>query len=325
MRIFWGILIGWAGAGLWAVDLTRVDQATEPVRPWADYFAQNNEYWARDLRVMAIVGALAGLLLALNGRWWAVAPVSAAAWFGADMLLDRYDVHGTVVVGAVASLLLTVAALAGRQRGPARNPRRVLLSAAFLAAASAPVAAATTSPTDSEATLTPLSGGVAALLAVAAIGCGLGAGDMTRRRYVAAAAAVPLAAGGVVALRLVGPAAQAIPIVVFFGGAFLGLIAVIGGAARPLQALTVGVLSQLVGGIVGALVLFATEPLAAMWTAAAGDPAVNPADEDVLVSVSGLVTAVVFGVFAFGLAQGRLPTRSALDRTWPIGRAVAGG
>jgi hypothetical protein len=76
MRAVWGLLVAWTGAVLWAVNLTLVDPAGEPAKPWRDVFASNNVYWARDLRIMAVVAALAGMLLALGGRRW---PVCLAA------------------------------------------------------------------------------------------------------------------------------------------------------------------------------------------------------------------------------------------------------
>ena len=92
-----GLGCAWVAAMIWAYDLTMLQPLTEPDKPWHGATASNNTYWARDVRWMALVGALFGLVLAFRGdrRRSAVAAVAVAGWIGADVILDRSDVMGT--------------------------------------------------------------------------------------------------------------------------------------------------------------------------------------------------------------------------------------
>ncbi|HEX5594506.1 MAG TPA: hypothetical protein VFX61_00560 [Micromonosporaceae bacterium] len=99
MRAGWGsfgVTCAWGGAVLWAVGLAVLQPGAEPVKPWHEEWASNNSYWVRDIRWMAIIVALAGLILAFRGDRLRsrLAVLAVVAWLAADLWLDRIDVAG---------------------------------------------------------------------------------------------------------------------------------------------------------------------------------------------------------------------------------------
>jgi hypothetical protein len=326
-----GLLCAWAGALVWAIALTVFEPETEPAKPWHDRVASNNDYWARDLRWMAILVVLVAMVLLFRGnrrRSW-LATVGTAGWFGLDLYLDRIDVAGwaaTLLAVGVAWAAIAAAVFASGRRGrrvrcepghdgvgnggPAgggtgRPEARSLAGAVAIAiaAALAPVAGSLQSSTDAERGLAPSALAVGGLFAVLAMACALSvAPAMNRRRMLAAAGVVVLTIGCLVAQRLwdVDPSLQmmAVPATVVLTGAIVlsrsWPIPVRGwvGCAM-LAALT------LIGYPKVLLVAFVSTsyvvPVGALATALAGNPPVNGADTDALLSLTGLIAGLVFG------------------------------
>ncbi|WP_155373868.1 hypothetical protein [Catellatospora vulcania] len=126
MRILWraavGGLAGLVGAVTWAISSAVYQPLMEPSGVWFDdpggwqaevdgvvqQTASNNTYWPRELRQLAVLLAVAGILVLCRtaSRAVATAAVAAGGWLIADVLLDRFDVHGTstaVVLAAAAT------------------------------------------------------------------------------------------------------------------------------------------------------------------------------------------------------------------------------
>jgi hypothetical protein len=114
------ITAGWAGAALWAYGIAVLQPLCEPGSPFWEY-AENNSYWARDVRWAAILAVSAVLASVVRS------PAAAAigvTWLGADLALDRIDPGRPALVPALlaAGLVVTALALLGRRR-----PRRLAL------------------------------------------------------------------------------------------------------------------------------------------------------------------------------------------------------
>jgi hypothetical protein len=164
-----------AGSAFWGLSLALLQPLAERVR-YDDGVAPNT-YWARDLRLTAIVLVIGALLVALNaGRLSAVlATAAGVVWVGADVLLDRADVGGPV--GAVvltvvpAGLVLGAWSLARRRSAETPSPG-VQTLVVVVAAATAPLAALTAVLPETSAPaapiVAPLLGAVAVVLMSAA-------------------------------------------------------------------------------------------------------------------------------------------------------------
>jgi hypothetical protein len=287
--LFGAATIAAAGAAvLWAYGLTVL----QPLAERAGY-AENNTYWARDMRCAALLAGL-GVLIALGrgGRRPAAYPVIAGlVWFGADLALDRAQITAFVPTAVGAVLAVTAAAVAGVRHRPAPR-RRVLTTVAAICAAAAPMAALLESPTDAEPQLAPTRLLAAALLVVAALACALVAGPaVSARRLLAAVAVLAPAVAGLVLV----PGNMAVGVGV--GGGLLtaawllsrawpgwsraGGVALASLAAYPM--------------LVMVLVLFQIVlPVGAIFTALAGSPPVNAADSDVLYVLAGVLTGLGF-------------------------------
>ncbi len=105
MRNSWrygiGLIGAWGGSAMWAVGLTLLQPLTEPGKPWQDATAQNNTYWARDVRWSAMILVTLSLILIFNGHrklsWYALG--GGIVWAGTDVALDRLDVAGQAALG----------------------------------------------------------------------------------------------------------------------------------------------------------------------------------------------------------------------------------
>jgi hypothetical protein len=296
-----GLCCACAGAVVWAWSLALLQPLTEPAKPWHDAVAENNTYWARDVRWMAIVAVFAGLVLAFRGerRRCAGAAVAAAGLIGADLVLDRLDVTGWPAAGvlaAVVCVLLFVGWVLARPKSAA--PHRVsLVLAATVAAATVPVAAGIESPTDTEAALTPAALTTGWLLVAVAAGCAAAAAPLRAPGRLAAAGVLAVVGGaGVAHMRVVEPGYRGLPVAAWGVLLLIG----VGVVVYPWKA---GLVLSAIGMAVGYPVLLIATlmvtgflvPVAALFTAAAGNPPVNAADTDLLLTLVAVVPGLILG------------------------------
>ncbi|WP_212817875.1 hypothetical protein [Polymorphospora rubra] len=306
-----GVVVAAAAAVGWAIGLAVLQPLTEPSGP--DAYAENNTYWVRDLRFMAVVAIALGLILAGRGDRWATrAGVAAGAlWIGADVVLDRSDLAGWPAAGTLAALgCLAVGAVAAIQRRRAHRPRRrALVAVAAVGAALTPLAAMIESPTDTEPALTPaalvVSGILLALTVGAALAAGLAVPDgtdaATPARLALAVTVLALGAAGLAWTRLVEPHERApsllLGIMLLAGLSLLSAHWPAGRPAWDAQGATIAVLA--IGYPVLTffwmfLLMFGT-PIATLLTALAGSIPVNSADTDSLYALVGSATGLTIG------------------------------
>lgn len=309
----------WASAAVavlaavwWGVGVTVVQPATQP-----DEIASNNSYWARDMRFMLIVLALAAFVWAVAGderRAWS-GLAGAVVWIGADIALDRAEVAGTGA--AVAVSVVAVAMVAGAwflaSRAEPRPGRVALVLASSVAAVVAGLGAGMQSPTDTEATLT-VSGLLVGLLGAAvALGC---VWTLAPTGHVTSFGVVAVVL--VVAIRLVSPEQPALLLGVLLATM---LVAVLGVRATGVSGVNMWV-SVFIGAFVAVLcsgtasVMFDfIVPFGEPLTALAGSPPVNAADEDMLYTgvavLTGLATGGVIAGGAWFKAEPRPPEAAA--------------
>ncbi|GIE91949.1 hypothetical protein [Actinoplanes regularis] len=308
-------------AATWAIGVTVLQPLSEPGEP--DVLAENNTYWARELRWGALIALVLALIaLGRGGRWVTVgALITGGAWIGVDLGLDRIDMaSGTwqLAAGAVATALVCCAVAAAVPSVPRPG---ALFTAATVAAVTAGLATSTESPTDTEPALNSGSATVGMALAVVAVAAAVrAAGPAGRPRFRTVVAAgwprvrTVVAAGAVAAtvpwlLRL-------IPV---GGGRLLGIL-----AFTVLLVVTVAVLAaprpparrdRLHYGAVAAVTAFALPvlflPLALVsivlkigdpFTALAANPPIE-VDEDIVMILLAIPIGLVLGRFllAFGL------------------------
>ncbi|MEU7614591.1 hypothetical protein AB0B27_00530 [Micromonospora rifamycinica] len=154
---------------LWSVGMTAWQPLTEPVGPWSERLPGAHTYWARDLRFLALIAVVSGLLLAGGGRrpWILPAVLLGGGALAADVAVDRADLTGPgatallvaagwLAVGITATLGVRRDAAPGRERAVAAGrDRAVAAGLPVVTAVSALVAVLTRSPTDREPELGP--------------------------------------------------------------------------------------------------------------------------------------------------------------------------
>ncbi|MEO3815526.1 hypothetical protein [Plantactinospora sp. B24E8] len=333
MRIHWRHLVG-VGVALgavvfWAIGLAVLQHTTEPTG--ADVFAENNTYWVRDLRMMALLVVALGLLLALDGARGAVRPIVALGllWLAADLALDRADLAGattaTVLAVVGCALPLAVVPLLGRRLAPDRRQAepRTLLVISTIAAVTAPLAAGMQSPTDTEPALTAGALTLGVLLVVAGVAAARAAAPPTAvaRRWLGAGLLTVAGVAGVVLVRLVGIDAQLVPTLALMtallvGGSLLAWDRPTGAADRVRR---IGVLSVAVVGcpvlvMCLAVLLIFVVPVGGWLTALAGSPPVNAADSDTLHALVGLLAGLALSTLV------RISSGGQLVRSLPSSR-----
>lgn len=334
-----GILCVWGGALLWAIGLAVLQpryESSDGLVGNNAYWMRDVRWMA----VVAAIAAL--VLLWRGERWRTrLALLVGLAWLAVDIGLDRLEVAGwpaAAALGVVAGGLLSAAALVGgrttreggtllegtavleggtRPEGPTEPARRtiregveagerpgrhVLLLAASVAAAAAPLAGALESPTDTEPSLTPSALTAGVLLAVVAAACALAAAPAaTVLRFRLAMATGVVGVAGVILLRAL-PIHSRLTVGVLFGAALLSGVAVTAWPRRTGRGL-LEYAALAAGTLLGYPVLLMSTviatgfalPIAAPLTALAGSPAVNSADEDILITLVGVVPGLVFG------------------------------
>ncbi|WP_189332596.1 hypothetical protein [Actinoplanes ianthinogenes] len=303
-----------AGAALWALGVTVLQPLSEPVHD-LDATGENNTYWARELRWGALFAVLMILLVAVRGDRRATRRVllGGLLWLVVDIQLDRIDpTSGTVLLAAVAVVAALVAGTV-----PVVPRHRVLLTVALTAAVMAALATETESPTDVERALNLGSAAVGSLLAMVAVAVAVrAAGTVSRLRGAVALLFGALAGAGPWLIRLRHPQPddgrfQEILLLIVL---LLFAVVVLAGP-RPrhwrdwLRYPASTAMAVVVVPVVLVPLLYASIalPVAALFTALAGNPPVNGADTDLI--------AVLMAIPA-GLVAGRLP----LTRPYPPGR-----
>lgn len=330
-----GLAVAATGAFCWAVGMTVLQPLTEPLGPWPEAFAGNNTYWARDLRFMMVVVVVLGLVLAARGERSRTGRAVALGvlWIGADVVLDRAD-----VAGSVATILLATVGVAGVLAAavpwwadPVRLDRRVLVVAASVGAALVPLAAGIESPTGTEPELAPAASVTALLLLAVTVCCAVGAAPA--RSVLRLRVAGALVCVGVVVLRLLALGGR-FPVMMVLGAVLLvGVALVVGDGPRlvvgdrgssPTRGRSAGRSGRLRVVGLGTVVLIgypvlvlcaqaATTlvlPVAPAFTALAGNIAVGAAGQDVLYALVGLLPGLLLGVLLAG-AVSRGPASSA--------------
>jgi hypothetical protein len=305
LRTGWALACAWGGAILWAVGLTILQPLTEPTKPWIGDVASNNTYWARDIRWMAIVVILVAFVLSCRGDRLLslLGGLAAVGWFGADIVLDRRDVEGWAATGPVAAIACAVVAvgmLIARRRAHVPGTG-VLIVAAAIAAALAPLAGIMESPTDTEAGLTPSAVAAGLLLAAVALGCALAIGPVSAERRLLAMGLGVATTVGVIGLRALQPGTRFSPMTFLAVVLFTGLSALVWhhpGRHRWGSYVGVAVATLLLypAAVVTFHILMGIQiQIAGVFTALAGNPPVNAADSDTLVTLTGVLAGLGFG------------------------------
>ncbi|GHJ09948.1 hypothetical protein TPA0907_43150 [Micromonospora humidisoli] len=307
---------------LWAVGMTVWQPLTEPVGPWSERLPEASTYWARDLRFLALLAAVCGLVLAGAGRrsWLTPAVLLGGGALAADVAVDRADPTGpgatvALVVAGWLAVGITVASAVRRDGatgvdgprrtvgpadphrpvGAAGRDRAVLAGVAAVAAVLALTAVLTRSPTGREPALDPAALVTALLLlAVTVTGAAAAAPARGRRRLTAATGVAVTGGIGLPLVRLVGPADRLVP-AALLGAALLLGVTLLTRPALPARRypllVPVALLAPLALWHVASLVSAALSPGAPL-TALAGNSPVGGGDPDVLPALAGLVAGL---------------------------------
>ncbi|WP_432903779.1 hypothetical protein ACQP1S_05680 [Micromonospora matsumotoense] len=299
---------------LWAVGMTVWQPLTEPVGPWSERLPEAHTYWARDLRFLALMAVVSGLVLAGGGRrpWTLRAVLLGGGALAADVAVDRADPTGPgatvslVVLGWLA-VALTAASAVRRDAAPGRD-RAVLAGLSVVAAVLALVAVLTRAPTDREPELGPAALMTGLLLLALTVAAALAAAPGRGRARTAVAVGVAVVGGvGLPLVRLVGPADRLPP------AAVLGAVLLVGvtvltrpwSGGRPAwrrYALLVPVtLVVPLALLSGALLVSAVLGLGAPLTALAGNSPI--AGSDALPSLAGLLAGLGTALLHAGVTR----------------------
>ncbi|MFB9177156.1 hypothetical protein ACFFX1_03305 [Dactylosporangium sucinum] len=298
----------------------------QPSGFWADpqtgasfpELAGNNTYWPRDVRQLAILLALAGVILIVDGRIRGVVTgaVATGAWLIADLWLDRVDISGQAAaawLGVGGGLGFFATALVGARlstgRGAGRGP---VASAAAkdLAAGTAAVLAVTstliTTPWDEPVTrpdlvrvedaLLAIKSGLVVMFAVVAVS--LVARRLTTARawlvaafvVVAALAAWPGSGAASYGSLLVAPIAVSLAVAAARDVPLGRLVAVAGACSVTLP------LSLLI-------LYFGGTAAGGAMTSLAGNPPVNGADTDLSIALAGLALGLLLALAGYGATR----------------------
>ncbi len=283
VRLGIGLFVGWAGAALWAYGIAVLQPLTEPGSPFWEY-AENNSYWARDVRWAAIL-AVSAVLAAVSRRAWVAAV--AVPWLAADLVLDRIDPGRPVLVPAgltAAAVITAVAIVAVRRSGTRPLPLWIPLACLFTTG----LIVWLESPTDSEPQLLPARLAAYAVGATATLVCVLASltvSTLLRRWPLVAALAVTMALFGAF------PALVTPVLLVLCAAAIVLLRRPWPGPGRA-----AGIVAAHAAGLslVGFLMVLVMLEAARPFTALAGNEAVNSADSDPSFVLLAVAVAVVW-------------------------------
>jgi hypothetical protein len=331
----WDKTVGWTvgvvGSLLWAVSLAIYQNRMEPRGFWVDpstgdlhaRLGSNNTYWPRDVRELAILLAVAGVIVIgrASVRALIVAATLGVAWLAADIWLDRIEIDGLSAMGWLAGAgcaALVAAAIAARGGPPSERLR-------YLAAGTAAVLAAVplgiTNPWDE-----PLTGrdeirinyaittmDIMLIVALLAVAVALVAPMLTtvRSRLLVPAGALVVGLGLVLEIVLDRPPGRAfilVPVVL------LPLALMTTAAARDVSvgrlALVGAVTVSLLPCVLAGLESFGTW-LGGELTTLALNPPINSADEDV-------AQAPAMAIIGLGLAAISLAITGYAGRPRPV-------
>ncbi len=295
-----GLLLALAGAATWSVGLTVAQPLSEPGKPWADNITTtNNMYWARDFRWAAVVVVLAALVLAAGGdrRSSTAYAGGAVGWLAVDTWLDRLDVAGSSAQfwTTLAACLVVIAAWAVTTGNRDEAGRPALIVAAALAAGVAPMAATITGPEEVDPAVLPrLSVTLSMLLIAVALACALAGGRPATRARLA----LTIGFAGAACLLL---QQESLTARFFLGSVLLGAVVVLLDRAPRSQGVPLRRIGAFVAGAIAfpflatlSFVAHLSFPVAPKVTALAGNPGVNSADWDTLLSFSGLLVGLSY-------------------------------
>ncbi|MEV0154341.1 hypothetical protein AB0H57_11465 [Micromonospora sp. NPDC050686] len=325
MRKSWrtglGVLAGVTGAVIWALAAAIYQPVMQPDGFWTDSgsgerlpeLASNNTYWPRDIRQLAILLALAGVLLICRGnpRGLTAGAAVTVGWLGADLWLDRIDVAGAAAAAWLAAGGIAVfaasAVLAHRMSAGADGSPLARHVTATVAALLAVTTMVVSTPWDEpvsapdRVTVENALAGLKAALVVLFLAAALALVVHTAAQLPRVAAFVGVAALG--AWLAVGSDGGGKPLgmIVMFVGATLAVaaardvplgrllpVAIISGAAL----LPAAIALYLVGMGVGSAM-----------TVVAGNPPVNGADSDLALSFCGLVLGLLLSTLSHLLTR----------------------
>jgi len=307
-----GLSISWGAVVVWAVGLTVMQPMTEPHRQLADAYGGNNTYWARDARWTAVVIIAVGLILAARGNRLVtlLAGGGGAAWLGVDTWLDRLDITGVPATAAcigVGGAVVTAAWFLSGRRDLAAH-RTILIMTAALAAVLASTAVGLTGPEDVDPPVIRVTAALLTVLLTAlTLGCASSASPPGRPspRIVLA-----FAIGAMLLLLLAFATMYAAPAGFFFvvtGLASLLLSAVIVLTARthvpdgsPTSVAAACLAISFIQPVLFLLTLLISmmgwpSDFADALTRLAGNPSINTADEDLLMTLVAIPVGLVCG------------------------------
>ncbi|GIF96400.1 hypothetical protein Cci01nite_14940 [Catellatospora citrea] len=333
-----GGLAGLAGAVTWALGSAVYQPIMEPPGSWYDSGAvqrtlESNTYWPRELRHLAILLALAGILVLCRTapRAIAVGAVATGGWFAADVLLDRFDVRGTVtavvLATAAAAYFTATAVIAGRlSRGDTGDPavRHVVAGTLALLAVTALLVVTpwveqiTLRQLQVEAEMTVLKVVVCVLFAVLAAAT-------TGRPAARAGATLGFGLVAVVAGVFVAVGEYQF---IYSPALLIAVAAAMVAVAAPRVRSIAGLVGMTVISAVCTVASFAVLAIGGMLvgsllTSLAGNPPINSADTDI--SAPLVMTALGVAMSLLTLAVTALPAALRAVQAGPPGSPAAAG
>ncbi|ADD41616.1 hypothetical protein [Stackebrandtia nassauensis] len=307
---FWaGLVCAMAAAIWWALGITVIQPMIEPLQT-----AENNTYWLRDVRWLALLVIVLAFVWSFRGdkRLSAMAAGALVVGIAVDILLDRFDddfmtrnfdfvESSSIRWGAYLVVILVPGAWIRAKFQPNRPSPRVSMMAAMVAAVAAGFASALESPTDREWYLAASALVLVALLTAIGVGAAHSAANRWGRYEWGLAGLAALAIVGLTVIGRLGdpPAATALFSTLALLGTAAGAMALLATAGRwqlaprLVIAVCLGALAVLVS-VVAMIVMVATG-VASVFTALAGNPAVNAADWDTVMTLPAVAAGLFLG------------------------------
>ncbi|GIH15221.1 hypothetical protein [Rugosimonospora africana] len=299
------VTVAAAGAAvLWAIGLVLLQPMSEPA---AGSMGGNNTYWARELRWDAIVAVVLAVVVCARARRRATAEalLGGLVWLAADVAFDRAELsHGGISLAAVAAGVAVVGCYRG-MTGRGTRHRAGLLVVAAVGTVLSGVSLLTESPTDTEPALNLGSAGASCALGLIAIGAAFSAAPrLSRIRYSICCL------GGAVAVAMPWllrdwypkPTSARMPLGLGFTALLAICVAVVAWRRpeKPSQwlrypAVAAGTLLVFPVVFTPAVIALMLINVGGVFTALAGNPPINSADEDVILMMPAVLAGVVLG------------------------------